>query len=311
MANLISSEKTPWKAIGIVITISILYLSFTAIFIGLKPEHFYIIGFYNALFVFSSKTRKFILAFTVFLIFGILYDIMKVFPNYWFNNVDIASLYHFEKSVFGFLYHKQLYTPNEFFAAHHCSFLDVYCGISYLNWVPVPLAFGTWLYFKNKQQFLQFSLTFLFVNIIGFCIYYVHPAAPPWYIGMYGSDLNLNVSGNPGGLIRFDNFFHLKVFGSIYSRNSNVFAAIPSLHSSYPVIVLFYAIKNNVKWVKYLLILFMVSIWFTAVYSGHHYVTDVLLGISCALVGIIIFQKLLLKWNWFQKFINKYEFAIS
>jgi len=39
-----------------------------------------------------------------------------------------------------------------------------------------------------------------------------------------------------------------------------------------------------------LFVVFMLGIWFAAVYSGHHYIIDVLAGILCALIGIAIFE---------------------
>ena len=153
-------------------------------------------------------------------------------------------------------------TPNEFFALHHNRFLDLISGLFYINWIPIPLAFGLWLYFKNKKQFLNFSVAFLFVNLIGFCLYYIHPAAPPWYVAKYGFSVHYNTVGETAGLGRFDTLLGIKLFGSIYARNSNVFAAVPSLHCAYPVIVLYYAFKAKVKWVKWLFVLFMLGIWF-------------------------------------------------
>lgn len=305
------AEKPPTKSILTVALISGAYLLFTGCFMGIKIEHLLIVFLYNFLYIISSKTRKFILAFTVFVVFGILYDVMKIFPNYHFNNIDIEGIYRLEKGLFGITWNNVLLTPNEFFVKIQSTFLDILSGLFYINWVPVPLAFGFYLFLKNKQQFLQFSIVFLFVNVIGFCIYYIHPAAPPWYVSMYGFDLHLHVPGNPAGLARFDDFFHAKIFGSIYSRNSNVFAAMPSLHCSYPVIVLYYACKCGLGKVKYLLAIFMLGIWFAAVYSGHHYVIDVVMGILCAIAGIGIFEKLIFKIKIVRLFLSKYLNAIS
>lgn len=295
----------------IVIALSVLYLLILYLLAGLRLEHWLIIGFYNLCFFCNFHTRKFILAFTVFVIYGILYDVMKFYPNYLVNPVDISSLYHFEQKVFGFVINNQLLTPNEFFGKYHNTFLDILTGLFYVNWLPVPFAFALWLYFHNKQQFLKFSLTFFLVNLIGFCIYYIHPATPPWYVSLYGFDLHLNVPSNTASLARFDNFFHIPLFKSIYSRNSNIFAAIPSLHCAYAVVVFYYAVKSRMNWIKWLLGIFMVGIWFSAVYSGHHYVTDVSLGIICACAGILIFQKILLNVKTFQKWINNYTLLIS
>jgi hypothetical protein len=291
--------------------VSLLYLLLIVFLEGLKAESVVIVVAFNACIWLSRGSRNFIVGFSIFIVFAILYDLMKLYPNYKVNPVDIAGLYHFEKSTFGFYSQGILVTPNEFFAQHHNAFLDFLGGIFYLNWIPLPIAFAGWLYFNNKKQFLQFSLTFLLVNLIGFCIYYIHPAAPPWYVAKYGFDFHQNTGGNTAGLGRFDAMVHVKLFGSLYSRNSNVFAAMPSLHCAYPLIVFYYSFKSHVKNMKWLFGIIMIGIWFTAVYSGHHYVTDDIMGIICAFTGIFIFQSILLKMSFFNTFLSKYEQAIS
>mgnify|MGYP000674192654 CR=1 FL=1 len=46
----------------------------------------------------------------------------------------------------------------------------------------------------------------------------------------YGFEPVLNTPGNVAGLGRFDELLGCSVFHSIYGRNANVFAAVPSLH---------------------------------------------------------------------------------
>ena len=93
---------------------------------------------------------------------------------------------------------------------------------------------------------------------------------------------------------------------SIYVKSSNVFAAMPSLHASYPVIVLFYGIKKKMGWVNILFTIVMAGIWFAAIYTGHHYVLDVVAGIACAVTGIFIFQKLILPAHPVKRFLQYY-----
>ena len=70
-------------------------------------------------------------------------------------------------------------------------------GLFYLCWVPVPLAFALCLYFRGRYSvYLRFSIAFLVVNLIGFCGYYIHPAAPPWYALDYGFTPVLHTPGN-------------------------------------------------------------------------------------------------------------------
>jgi membrane-associated phospholipid phosphatase len=50
----------------------------------------------------------------------------------------------------------------------------------------------------------------------------------------------------------------------------------------------------------------MLGIWGTAVYSCHHYIIDVLLGISCALLGWLVFEYGLMKIPAFNRFFDRY-----
>jgi len=292
---------------SIILTIvTIGYLTIMSFLTGLRIEHWMIILAFNLLFYAGKGTRKFILGFAIFAVFGILYDVMRAFPNYLYHDVDIAQLYHLEKQIFGINTQFARLTPNEFFAANHHALADFLSGFFYINWMPVPLAFAVYLYFTNRKLFLHFALTFLFVNLIGFCIYYIHPAAPPWYVSKYGFILNLHTQGSAAGLARFDQLIHLNIFGSIYSKNSNVFAAIPSLHSAYPVIVLYYGLKAKCGWFNFLFGLFMIGIWFSAIYSGHHYTIDVILGIFCAITGIIFYELVFMNQRIYKKFVIRY-----
>lgn len=236
---------------------------------------------------------------------------MKAFPNYNYTSVHIADLYGFEKRLFGINLNGKIVTPNEYFAIKGTTFLSVVTGLFYLCWIPVPLSFAAYLFFKNKRQFLYFALTFLLVNLLGFVVYYLYPAAPPWYIQQHGFAFEPLKLASTGGLAKFDAYFHIELFKSIYAKGSNVFAAMPSLHSAYPVIVVYYAFKNRLGFVKYIFTLVMIGIWFTAVYASHHYVLDVMAGILCATIGIMLFNLLITRVNFIKEFINRYEKIIQ
>ena len=159
-----------------------------------------------------------------------------------------------------------------------------------MNWVPVPLMFALYLLIKDKISFLRFSYAFVFANFIGFIIYYIYPAAPPWYVDQYGFDFHINTPASTAGLARFDTYFGINLFQSLYSKNANIFAAIPSLHAAYPIIVLYFGLKLRMGWINILFFVFLAGIWFAAVYSGHHYVIDLLIGAACAIISLILFE---------------------
>ncbi|MDY0343673.1 MAG: phosphatase PAP2 family protein [Lentimicrobium sp.] len=283
------TRKNLWVNVALVLA----YLSWALLMGPIRGDQLFLTGFYLLLFYGNEKTRKFIIGFSIFIVYWIVYDSMRILPNYEVSPVRIQEPYLLEKSLFGISMNDLVYTPNEYFDLVQTRFLDIVSGLFYLNWVPVPLAFGVYLYYKNKQLFTQYSLVFLFTNLLGFVIYYLYPAAPPWYVDLYGFDLHLGVQGNSAGLARFDALTGIPVFASLYNKNANVLAAIPSLHAAYPVIVLYYGIRNKLGWVNALFVLFMLGIWFSAVYSGHHYIIDVLLGAVVAVVTIGLFNLLM------------------
>jgi inositol phosphorylceramide synthase catalytic subunit len=306
----VHGSAVTFRSVAVVSIISFAYLLFSAFLVDFKIDQVVLVLIFNCAFYLSAITRKFILGFSIFIVYWVIFDYMKAFPNYDYNTVHIADLYNFEKHLFGIHIQNKLLTPNEYWRINGTTFLDIITGIFYLCWIPVPLAFAAYLFFKNRRQFLLFSMTFVLVNFIGFIIYYLYPAAPPWYVQYHGFVFQPLKMGNTAGLVKFDNYFHAGIFKSIYAKGSNVFAAMPSLHSSYPVIVVYYAIKNRLGLMNIFFFTVMFGIWFSAVYLSHHYVLDVLAGITCATIGIALFN-LLLKTGWFSRFINNYESLVK
>jgi hypothetical protein len=241
------------------------------------------------------------------------YDWMRLYPNYRVNPIDIQDIYEAEKALFGIATENGTLIPGEYFNLHNSWIADLLAGIFYLCWVPGPMAFGIYLFFKGERHFyLRFALGFLFTNFVGFAGYYIHPAAPPWYAINFGFEPDFNTPGNVAGLGRFDDLIGFPVFGSIYVNNSNIFAAIPSLHSAYMLIATIYAVMSRQS--KGLILcccIVTLGIWCTAVYSCHHYVIDVLLGILTAFVGIAIFEQVVMRLPFFKRFFQSYANYIS
>ena len=292
----------------IAVTVTLLFIILTACFVGFRSEHILMILFILTLFFINIKSRKLVVGLLPLIIFAVSYDWMRVYPNYKVNPIDIENLYNLEKAWFGVNTEAGRLIWSEYFAIHHSSVVDFFAGIFYLGWVPIPIAFAIYMYFKKDYNiFLRFSIVFLLVNLIGFAGYYIHPAAPPWYAMNYGFEPILDTPGNVAGLGRFDELVKIPIFNSLYGRNSNVFAAVPSLHSAYLVVVLCYAVLKKCHPVIITLVgIFLIGIWFTAVYSAHHYIIDVILGALCAVFGILLFEKGFMKIPKFKTFLSKY-----
>ncbi len=252
--------------------------------------------------------RKLALVLLPWAVFACLYDWMRLYPNYLLNTIDIRPLYETERQLFGITTEGGRMILGEWFNTHNAAWADLLAGLFYLCWMPVPLIYCLCLFFQGKRrQSLHFGVAFLWVNILGFIIYYVHPAAPPWYALEYGFTPQLDVPLTGAGLARFDALTGVSFFGNYYSGTSNIFAAVPSLHSAYVLTAAVYVLIFRDKWWKAALFFFItVGIWCTAVYTCHHYVIDVLLGILTALLAILILEQGLGRIPLFRKAFDAY-----
>lgn len=298
-------ERFEYKRSLLALSLAAIYLIWIRVAVGLRSDHFVFTGLCLLLYFLHPLSRKLVLALFFFIIYWVVYDSMRVYPNHLFNTVHISEPYEIEKYLFGFSCNGQVITPNEYFAQNTHPVLDVLSGLFYLSWVPVPLAFAVWLYFRDKRTLLDFSFAFLLTNILGFILYYLYPAAPPWYVELYGFEKNFNIPGNEAGLANFDQILGVSLFHDMYGKNANVFAAIPSLHAAYPLITLFFSVKKRLKLASWMFLIILTGIWFSAVYTRHHYIIDVLLGAICAIATIAIYEKVILKTrisNWLDKY---------
>lgn len=295
------------------IVFTVVFFLLQGTFVGINGNHILMLSLFNLLFFAHPLTRKLAVALLPFVVFEISYDWMRLYPNYKVNPIDIQGLYEAEKALFGIATENGTLIPGEYFNLHNSWIADLLAGIFYLCWVPGPMALGLWLFFKGDRSFyLRFALGFLFVNFVGFAGYYIHPAAPPWYAINFGFEPDFSTPGNVAGLGRFDELIGFPVFHSIYVNNSNIFAAIPSLHSAYMLIATIYAVMSHQsKSIILCCIIVTLGIWATAVYSCHHYVIDVLLGILTTFVGIAIFELVVMRLPFFKRFFQYYAKYIS
>lgn len=301
----------------IAVTLMVSYLVFAAFTMGLRPEHFGLMSLLLALFMVHGFTRKLLVCLVPFVLFAMTYDIMRLYPNYMVNPVDIKGLHDADAALFGLSVGRQQITLNEFFAQHTHPIADFLSGIFYLCWVPGPVAFAIYCFLTGRRALvLRFAWAFLLMNLIGFMGYYIHPASPPWFYaqcgGVFDTAMLGQTMGSEAGLARFDSLIGMPLFHGIYSRNANVFAALPSLHSTYCLLAFLYAMKGRCSWwVTMPLLVLSLGICWTAVYTSHHYVIDVLLGVILAIVFFLVWESVLLRLSFVRRFIEGCETYVS
>lgn len=315
-APVAATMKVSWKSIieflnewlqsrgKALIVSSLITICLITLMVSLIDTNSYMV--YPTLFLFlcyngTDQMREVFHALNLFLPIGFFYEAIKILLNYKIRPVLVEELYLLDKQIFGFQYRDEHITFNEFLLLHHNPLLTFISGIIYLSWASMPLGFGLHLYSKksSRRYYYEFAYNYLLLNLVGFSIYYIFPAAPPWFYQKFAPHLGTNCtklvpSMHSASLVELDDLIGIPVFRIIYSFGDNIFAAVPSMHVAYPCHVFFYTVRANCNFLT-CLIFFICSITmsFAAIYTSHHYLIDVLLGVLTACFSFAIFQILL------------------
>jgi membrane-associated phospholipid phosphatase len=133
-------------------------------------------------------------------------------------------------------------------------------------YVPITLAFLLWL--RRRALFYSFAASVLTASFAAAIVFLVYPAAPPWAAARAGLLETTRIGGDAGG-------------------DANPYAAIPSLHAGYAFLV--FLMLAALAWrSRYRgVVLATAAVYpllqsFAVVYTGNHYVVDLLAGYAVA-----------------------------
>ncbi|MDB4954959.1 MAG: hypothetical protein JWO36_2528 [Myxococcales bacterium] len=263
------------------------YIGVIGVLGGLTRDHV-LLGMLGLLDLYNDKTRLFLRTFLPFIVTGAIFDSMRYF--YWDaidGRVHVVEPYLFDREWFGIGGH----TLNEYFFEHHWDIADLASGFAYLTFVAEFIGMALLLFLRGHvARAATFARCFLVVNVMGFITYFVYPAAPPWYVTAHGLGPALrSVHPSAAAAHRFDLLLGTHFFDEVYGHGVDVFGAIPSLHSAYPIVAAVLAFRmQELRWARWPAVAFAALMWFSAVYLQHHYVIDVLFGICYGVIAVAI-----------------------
>jgi hypothetical protein len=117
-----------------IIFITLIYFLWFIFIAGISIVHVLLYSALLLLYLISDRTRRFGLAILIYLTYLLLYDALHLIPNYTISNIHIEDIYLIEKKFFGIYKKGHLLTLNEYFQQNHVPLLDVFTGLSYLQW---------------------------------------------------------------------------------------------------------------------------------------------------------------------------------
>jgi len=275
------------------------YGIFLAVVGEFRVEHGIVMVPWLAL-IYVPKLHKWSVLLVPFFLQAILYDALRFITPIAHSIIPphVEGPYRIEAALFGITQADgTVITPPEYFLTHNWPVADVIAGFSYAGYMFVHMGLAIYLLFKDHETLWRFGWTFLSCILASFVIYYLYPAAPPWYVVEHGfGPAILDTPSNPARLADVDALLGISYFDGMYNRSSNVFAAIPSMHPIYPMMAWFFTGKWFPR-LQWFVLAFVATICASAVYLCHHYIIDVVLGVALGTLMYFVAGRIL---DWFE-----------
>jgi hypothetical protein len=161
--------------------------------------------------------------------------------------------------------------------------LDAYAVLAYLTHFFFPLFVGFYLWWRRNEGFRDLMFADIVVSAMACVTTVIAPTAPPWLAAEHGLAPGVHdVLRNALSQVGLTELARYKGDAGAY----NTVAAFPSIHAAFPVLGLIALVTYRApRWVQVAQLIQLISVWFVIVWTGEHYVIDVIAGVAYALAA--------------------------
>jgi membrane-associated phospholipid phosphatase len=145
----------------------------------------------------------------------------------------------------------------------------------YLSHFFVTLAVLAVLWRVSYPRFRQYRTLVVALATAGFVTYVLFPAVPPWLAAYQG-----DIEPVPRALASMWSAVGIEPAHALFENRGEFYnqeAAIPSLHAAYPMLLLLFFWGAG-TWARVGLGAYALAMAFALVYTGEHYVSDIVIG---------------------------------
>ena len=201
--------------------------------------------------------------------------------NRWGFDLHVADPARADERLFGVL-------PSLWLQQHlvdgSTHWYDAIAALVYVtHFVSIPLLTAL-VWFRFRERFSSWVAAVVTFTLVGVAGYVLYPAAPPWLASEQG------VIGGVDRISRFGwHYLQLDPIARVSALGqgeSNPVAAMPSLHAGAALLVAGFLWPVVNRWWRAALLAYVVLMALTLVYTGEHYVVDVLAGWLTAAVAL-------------------------
>lgn len=175
-----------------------------------------------------------------------------------------------------------VWLQHEFHTPDAVHWYDVAALATYFSFflvVPITMAV---LWVRDRRLWQRFTANVVTLSCLALLIYVAFPEAPPWYAAQRGAIGTITRISSVGWAD-----MGLRTASDLVEQGqaiANDVAAMPSLHEAYTMLVALFFLRRLPRRARPLLCAYPVAMGLSLVYTGEHYVVDVLAGIGCAVL---------------------------
>lgn len=284
----IKSRTQSWRIT--VCAVVVAYLSLGVATNSIRSYHWFMLLAIPFCVLSSERGRQFFVDWSPLFAFWLVYDRLRLLQPYLYSRVAVSQVFEIERWAFGWIAsgavpahvaHAWLASSTSLLAVIvRCSAQATY--FSHLFLVPAVI-FVLWLAGRrtehSRELFKRFVRAFTILNFSAVAIYLLLPVAPPWWVMLNGMEqptienvvqVNMTAAMN-GALIQ-----------GMIRNASQWFAAVPSLHGAYPVMLLLLLRREVSGLVLTCVALYAVAMWCATVVLNQHYIVDLMAGAALA-----------------------------
>ncbi|MDX6592312.1 MAG: hypothetical protein QOJ13_1508 [Gaiellales bacterium] len=171
----------------------------------------------------------------------------------------------------------------DWFGAADNHALAVASALAYLSHFCVPPLVGFALWWRGRDEaFRRYMYSLIAVNLLASVMWILAPTSPPWLAADQG------FIAAPVDVLRIG-LQDMGMTTMVALKDSNTYliaAAVPSIHASWPLLGLILWRRYDLpRWIGISIAVQLVAVWFAIVYSGEHYVVDILVGVAFSLAA--------------------------
>jgi PAP2 superfamily protein len=195
-----------------------------------------------------------------------------------------------DRDVFGFGNVPSVWLQQQLWDPGRTSAIDIAAWATYMSFFLVtPVLLGT-LWLLDRSAFRSYARRLTLLSFLAVAFFTVAPTMPPWLASAKGligpSDRLIGEIGRRfpwfDGSTLWERGLHL----------GNDLAAFPSLHEGMTVLVAVALWRRVPRGVRPILAAYPLAMAFALVYTGEHYVTDLIAGALCTVVVCLVEPRL-------------------